>query len=119
MAELSLLLDYVAAIPVGHRVQIDVYDDIEPGFFGKDKVKEMPHDALVKDLDTGIEYGAHWLYQETMGIRFVAGNEYPLEVRPELPKVSSTTGKVVGCRVLSERVGPSWQVQTTLRVEVE
>ncbi len=47
--------------------------------FGKDELTDAPEHPLVKDFDTGVEYGAHWLYEQPMGIRCEAGNPYRIE----------------------------------------
>lgn len=112
----QFILDYVAPIPVGHRVELEVLATVEQGLFKATKERH-PHHPWIKDLDTGIEYTACWHHEELRGIRFKAGNVYPEERQPYVEVAERISGRVVACRLVTERIGDSWQVQTRLTLE--
>jgi hypothetical protein len=109
----EFLMDYAAPIPVGHRVEIVVFRSNRGLFKGKNKEPDMCH-PWCRDLETGIEYGAHWHYQDAASLRFGSGNKYPPKRIQELEVFRKSVGKVVACRILTERASENWQMQTRL-----
>lgn len=109
----EFLLDFAAPIPVGHRVELLVFRANRGLFKGKTKEPDMHH-PWCHDLETGIEYGAHWHYLEAVSPRFTSGNKYPPKRLQDLDIYRKSVGKVVACRILTERAAEHWQMQTRL-----
>ncbi len=114
----QLILDYVAPIPVGHRVEVEVLQVVEVGIFSE-RVEARPHHPWLRDVETGIEYTAYWHHAEVSGIRFKPGNVYPEGRIPDVRVAERLRGRVVACRLVTERISDSWQVQTYLTISPE
>jgi hypothetical protein len=109
----SLELIFAAPVPVGHRIEILVFEEVQEGLFTKKKVTYLQ----VQDLETEIVYGPLDLYWSGIGIRF--GERIALRSGPreELSLVETITGRVTSCRLVTIQLGDSFQIQTTLVVE--
>jgi hypothetical protein len=108
---------YQAPIPIGHHVEIVWYEIIETGLLGK-KAKSWPHEPLITDNNTGIEYASErWL--ASSGVKH---GSRPVEVGDELMAGARVLQRLKGvvrkCRVVTVR-GHEYDVQTSLTIEPE
>ena len=116
--ERMFTVPYVAPIPVGHRVEV-LFFIKTGGVFKKKETLEEKH-PLIRDLDSGIEYGSYWHYKKMIAMSEAAytPEEYPLPLRPELEVGRKIIGMVTHCRVLTEAFGTIWKGQTTLQIKI-
>lgn len=108
---------YQAPIPIGHQVEIVWYEIIESGLLGK-KARSWPHEPLITDVTTGIEYASErWLVSS--GVKH---GGRPVEVGDELAPGARVLQRLKGyvrkCRVITIR-GHEFDVQTHLSIEPE
>jgi hypothetical protein len=95
----TLHLPYLAAVPVGHRVELRYIEQKKEGLF---KSRTVAHEQpIVIDLDTGIEYGIDSLYEDRDGYRREI-EPYPDEPGPGFALTRTLRGRVTRCRVLTE-----------------
>jgi len=115
----TITVPYVAPIPVGHRVELHFYME-EKGVFKKQKALN-PYLPLIRDLDTGVEYGHMDHYMKVLGLSSVPlpPHDYPLSPRSDLEWTDIIKARVVSCRVLTEAWSDEYQAQTTLVIELE
>lgn len=112
----DLTLDYVAQIPVGHKVEIIQYKTVETD--KKGRVTETPVVGLwMKDLDTGIEYGISDHFENRKFVVWNRPEMWPFDIRADLVADKKFAGKVVRCRLMSMRMSQNWQMQTRIQVE--
>lgn len=114
---LTLSLNYLAAIPVGHRIEVTEFADTRPE---KKRHKTLTWmDACqypaVLDLDTGIRYMIHVHASRGGGSRY-RRDPYPLDPRNDLPVSRVYRAVVKACTlVLVEAYDNQY---TTLLVEL-
>ena len=111
----SVVAIYPAAIPVGHRVEVHWYLASTDGVFGP-KTEEQPHQPLIKDLDTGIEYMGDWVLSHAGTKRAKRALEISEHLRHELEPTRVLIGTVRRCRVVTV-AWSEYDVQTHLDVE--
>lgn len=117
----TFVLDLAAPVPVGNRVELTTYaQSVEVGVFGgRTELRELPNDALVRDLATGIEYASARLFsQMTFENAWFKAEVYSEALTPKVQPRRTVTGKVVACRVLTHFVGDSGGC-TRLEVELD
>ena len=107
---------YQAPIPIGHQVEIVWYEIIETGMLGGKKARSWPHEPLITDINTGVEYASErWL--TSAGVKH-AGR--PVEISDELADGARVLQRLKGvvrkCRVITVR-GHDYDVQTALSIE--
>ncbi|WP_437723519.1 hypothetical protein [Sorangium sp. So ce861] len=118
-------LQHVAPIPIGHRVELQFFEEAQfAGLFKKDQAQVNVNEPLVRDLDTGVIYASHWHFVErasmTQATLFAKVNTYPPNPLPSLKPAGRVLGRVLACRVLTECVGSQiFKVQTTLTIAPE
>lgn len=108
---------YQAPIPIGHQVEVVWYEIIESGLLGK-KSRSWPHEPLITDINTGIEYASErWL--ASIGVKHTGR---PVDIGDELAAgarvLQRLRGYVRKCRVITVR-GHEYDVQTALSIEAE
>jgi hypothetical protein len=106
---------FAAAIPVGHRVEVSWYAVTKGGLFGSSR-EERPHEPVVTDLDTGVEYLSDFALK---GPGIKRPNE-PLALQPgrKIGDVIRTLrGRVSSCRVVTVRAFSEIDLQTYLAIE--
>jgi hypothetical protein len=106
---------YSAAIPVGHRIEVRWFEASSAGVFGT-KTEEQPHQPLVRDIDTGIEYMGDWMLKHAGSKRPKRALEVDEHVKKELEVVRTLVGTVRRCRVVTV-AWSDYDVQTHLDVE--
>ncbi len=112
----DLTFDFVAAIPVGHRVEVVQFKEVSVDKKGRES--EKPVDGLwLKDLDTGIEYGMDDHFEKRKFVVWCRAEAWPFDVRKELVVDKKFEGKVVRCRLMSMRMSSDWQMQTRMLIE--
>ena len=115
----TVTVPYIAAIPVGHRIELHYFNE-EKGVIKKRKVLNS-YLPLIRDLDSGVEYGHmdHYLKVRALSAVPLPPHDYPLSPRSDLEWADIVTARVVSCRVLTEAWSDEYQAQTTLVVELE
>lgn len=112
----DLTFDFVAEIPVGHKVEVVQYKEVMVD--KKGRTSETPVDGLwLKDLDTGIEYGMDDHFDKPSLVVWSRLVVWPFDVRKELVVDKKFEGKVVRCRIMAMRSNQNWQMQTRLLIE--
>jgi hypothetical protein len=108
----------IAPVPVGHRVELTWFEEVSRGLVpGQERVDDRPHQPLIRDLDTGVEYASDWV----LGVSRRRRPDVPFELgevpRTELRVQRRATGVVRACRLVTVRGFPELEVQTHLEVE--
>lgn len=108
-----LNLNFVATIPVGHRVKVTFYQRkasrLSAVFSGE------PKGVMIQDLETGVEYSTGFIWQcSHQDGMFV----YASELEPAVVVTGSLDGTVARCRVISHR-GNAGNHQITTHLEVQ
>ena len=109
---------YHAPIPVGHRVEIQFFKDMSAGPSPSDHqiISETP---IITDLDTGVAYSSFAHYDHAGQLRDWLRSPFPERLEPQ-PKVffaERVTGRVLGCRIITDpRTPGKVEVMTQLRV---
>jgi hypothetical protein len=116
-------LQHVAPIPVGHRVELQFFEEAGSGGLFK-KGEANLHEPMVRDLDTGVIYASHWHFVDRASITqtsyFTKVNAYPPAPLPALKPAGRVLGRVLACRVITECMGSQiFKVQTTLTIAPE
>ena len=112
----DLTFDFVAAIPVGHKVEVVQFKEVSVDKKGRES--ETPVAGLwLKDLDTGIEYGLSDHFEKRKFVVWSRVEPWPFDVRKEIVADKKFEGKVVRCRLMSMRMSNDWQMQTRLQIE--
>lgn len=114
----NVVVSYQAQIPIGNHVEIVWYEVVEAGMFGK-KARSWPHEPLITDLTTGIEYASErWLEHAHS-----KQAHRPLEVSDELVAGARVLQRLKGvvrkCRVITIRGFSDFDVQTVFQIEPE
>jgi hypothetical protein len=109
---------YHAPIPVGHRVEIQFFKDMSAGPAPSDHqvISETP---IITDLDTGVAYSAFAHYDHAGHLREWLRTPFPerLEPQPNVFFAERVTGRVLGCRIITDpRTPGKVEVMTQLRV---
>ncbi len=120
MEELEVVVVYVAPVPVGHRVRVTWHEEVQRGLVpGQERIDERPHEPVLRDLDTGIQYVSDW--------GFGAGRRK----RPDTPYDVGDTllsdyrvareieGVVRATRVITVRGYPDLEDQTHIRIATD
>ncbi len=115
----TITVPYVAPLAIGHRVELHFFNE-EKGVFKRQKTPN-PYLPLIRDLDSGVEYGHMDHYKKVVGFSAVPlpPHDYPLSPRTDLEWTDIVTARVVSCRVLTEAWSDDYQAQTTLVIERE
>ncbi len=95
----QVVLDQIVPVPVGHLVRIHELELRRGGGW-----LPAPHDALVVDLDTGIEYVPARLFS-TAGASnsFYDATLFKDRLDAEHARIATTwTGRVVACRIATD-----------------
>lgn len=103
----DITVDFAAPIPVGHKVVVIQY---------KRKEKVLPGHWIM-DVDTGIEYGLDFQYEDRSNVNFNKPTVWPLDVRTDLEVDTKIEGYIRRCRVMTMRWNMNWQMQTRLQIE--
>lgn len=113
----SVEVVYCAPVPVGHRLEVIYYRRPGTGGIFGSKPRSEPHQPLLRDLDTGIEYISDFALGSV-------GAKYPSQplavgddVVAELEVERRIVGKVRSCRVITVRGFSEFDVQTQLSIE--
>lgn len=111
-----VVVQYQAPIPIGHQVEIVWYEVIETSLLGGKKARSWPHEPLITDINTGVEYASErWL--ASTGVKH---SGRPVEVGDELAAgvrvLQRLKGVVRKCRIVTIR-GHEFDVQTALSIE--
>jgi len=111
----TILVDCAAPIPVGHRVEVRVLKEPEAGFLSRRSgSKHQINQPWVKDLDTGVEYTVYWHNSNFGSIMGAPGQDFGATLRSDLETVSTHTGVVTACQVLTISGSENWRLQTRL-----
>ena len=113
----DITVDYAAPIPVGHKVEVIQFKKKEKGFFSKKETEKVLIGLWIKDLDTGIEYGMDFHYEDKSTVFFGNVTMWPIEIREDLEIDKKFVGRVTRCRILTMRLNLDWQMQTRLQLE--
>ena len=112
----ELVVMQAVPIPVGHRVEVVWHEEVRPGLAGQTRVDWRPHQPVIRDLDTGVEYATDWGF----GHGGRSGPDLPGEVEEELLADfrvrERRTGIVRRCRVVTVHTQRT-EVQTHLSIE--
>jgi hypothetical protein len=92
----TLHLNFAAAIPVGHAVEITEFSDPKAGKRGPSIDSPQTHPAI-QDLDTGIRYLNH-VHVSTSGN---GGNAFRPNIYPLIPLSSLQVARVSRARVVA------------------
>ena len=111
----TVICIYSAPIPVGHRIEVRWFAASSAGVFGT-KTEEQPHQPLVRDVDTGIEYMGDWMLKHAGAKKPKRALEVDEHVKHELEVVRTLVGTVSRCRVVT-LAWSEYDVQTHLDVE--
>ena len=58
---LSVIVVHATPIPVGHRVELTWHEEVQRGLVPSQvRTDYRPHQPVVRDLDTGVEYSTDW-----------------------------------------------------------
>lgn len=109
-------LDYVAPIPIGHRVELAEFHELKTDRKGR-TTEQAIRGYWIKDLDTGIEYGMDRHYIAQGFAKYNQAEEYPIQIRADLTSVRIVAGKVTVRRVLTQRSSQDWQIQTRIAIQ--
>lgn len=109
---------YHAPIPIGHRVEVQFFKDMSGGDAPAQHkvIRETP---IITDLDTGIVYSALAHHDHAGKLRDWLDVPFPdrLEPRPNVFFAERITGRVLGCRIITEPRNPgTMEVMTQIRV---
>ncbi len=96
---LTLHLPYLALVPLDHRVKLRYYDQVQQGLLHGRRVEHL--EPIVQDLDSGIEYGPDWLYEDRDSYHKNI-EPYPDERDGSFTLRRTLTGRVTRCRVITE-----------------
>jgi hypothetical protein len=107
---------YSAPVPVGHRIEVRWFQASSGGGVFGNKTEEQPHQPLIKDLDTGIEYMGDWMLKHSGSKRPKRALEVEEHLKHELEVVRTLVGTVRRCRVITV-AWSEYDVQTHLDVE--
>jgi hypothetical protein len=105
----DITVDFAVAIPIGHHVEA-----IQFKKKGTDKVLIGP---WIKDLDTGIEYGMDFHYEDRNLVHFDKITVWPIDIREDLEIDKKIIGRITRCRILTMRISMDWLMQTRLQIE--
>ena len=113
---LELIVMQTAPIPVGHRVEITWHEEVQEGLAGQTRIDWRPHQPVIRDLETGIEYATDWGF----GRGGRTGPDLPAEVgeatMEDFRVRDQVTGVVRRCRVVTVHFQRT-EVQTHLLIE--
>lgn len=107
MKKQDITVDFAAPIPLGHKVEV-------VQFKKKDKILIGP---WIKDIDTGIEYGMDFHYEDRGFLHFDKLTVWPVDIRSDIDVDKKITGTITRCRVLTMRLNLDWLMQTRLQIE--
>ncbi len=105
-------LAYPAPIPVGHRVELTWF--VKLGGLRGNKPTPRPFEPHLRDLDSGVAYGAEWQLGTFGAFRSDTVNAYAPEPLPQLEVASTLRGRVAACTII--HVGLAEPYQQTLLV---
>lgn len=115
----QIVCAFAAPIPLGHRVECRWFTKQVSSMFGGSSQHPYPHEPLVIDLQTGIEYGTQLPWRAGSA----KAQFQPLEVGPEPnPEVQAThrlVGVVRRCRLISLPQYERGAIQTHLDIQPE
>lgn len=110
----TLRVPYVLPLAVGKEIEWRTFWGTT-GFLVKDDVVLEP--PLIRDLETGVVYGEHWMFIDLN--MYVSGRveDIPLTIKADLKEHSRFTGKILACHVVWIGSGDSRYPQTTLVID--
>jgi hypothetical protein len=111
----TVICIYCAPIPVVNRVEVRWFEASSAGVFGT-KTAEQPHQPMIKDLDTGVEYMGNWLFKHGGTKRAKRALEIDEHIKKELEVVRTLVGTVSRCRVVTV-AWSEYDIQTHIDVE--
>ncbi len=114
---MRIVVVQVAPVPVGHRVEVVWYEEVSRGLAGQERVDDRPHQPLIRDLDTGVEYVTDWTLGTSRRRRPDAPYETGEGPRADLRVQRRVTGVVRRCQLVTIRGFPELEVQTHLEVD--
>jgi hypothetical protein len=103
----DITVDFAAPIPVGHKVVVIQF---------KRKDKVLPG-LWITDIDTGVEYGMDFQYEDRNLVNFDKLTVWPIDIRTDLEVDKKVEGRISRCRVLTMRSSMNWIMQTRLQIE--
>ena len=108
------------ALPVGRQIELRIYLLGGLGLFGTGSPKPQFDYPLIKDLETGIQYGDLFQFYADMGKAYNANQLFAAQENPleNLQEHSILTGKILACNVLSD-IRTYDRIQTTLVIQAE
>jgi len=117
---LSIIVVHATPIPVGHRVEITWHEEVQRGLVpSQERTDHRPHQPVILDLDTGVEYATDWGFGHGGRSQPDAPGEVedaPLEGFRVMRRV---VGVLRACRVVTLRATPRYDVQTHLQIDVD
>jgi len=115
----SIVCVYAAPIPVGHRIDCQWFSLAVEGIFSGSQMYPYPHEPLIKDLDTGIEYCSERGFQRSAAKM----PDRPIEVTDQPLTGAQVTHRIIGrvtrCRVVTLRGYSEVDLQTHIDIEPE
>jgi hypothetical protein len=118
MSHRTFVLLGAMPIPVGHRVE--VYLLSQEGGFLRPGRQPRPDEPLVRDLETGVDYGRTWHFRAvpTSGVLSSVRCAYGAEPAEGVAIEEKLEGCVVACRVLIDGIADKQAATTTLVVAI-
>lgn len=117
---MQLIVVYVAPIPVGNRVLVTWYEEVQRGLVpGQERTDERPNQPILTDLDTGIVYASDWVFGADGRRRPDDPYSVGDALLPDRRPLDQIEGTVRACRVITVRGYPALDVQTHLHIEVD
>lgn len=115
---ITLQIHGVVAIPIGHRVEVDIFEYVGDTFLGLGKPKPQYEFPFVIDIETGISYGnlEHFykLNHSFKGTELFNAQVAPME---DLDVFKSFEGIVQNCNIFTSKLN-GITTQTTLIIKV-
>ena len=110
---------YAAPIPVGHRIDCQWFSIAVDGIFSGAQMYPYPHEPLLRDLDTGIEYSSEKGFERNSAKM----PDHPIELTDRALAGAQITHRIIGrvtrCRVVTLRGYKEVDLQTHIDVEPE
>lgn len=113
----DVTVDFAAPIPIGHKVEVIQFKKKEKSIFNSKESEKVLIGLWIKDIDTGIEYGMDFHYEERNTVNFNKVTVWPIDIRSDLEIDKKIEGRITRCRILTMRSSMNWLMQTRLQIE--
>ncbi len=117
METTDITVDYVAPIPLGHKVEIIQFKKKKKNISGNKETEKILIGPYIKDLDTGIEYGMDFHFEDRSLMNFNKVTVWPIDIRNDLEIDKKIEGSITRCRILTMRINMDWMMQTRLQIK--